>query len=88
MSLQEIFCRSRNNWLIPVFACATSISPRPWAGFTERNPPPHDTVPDAAREAAQALNRRLHPMNDGIPDFLDWRKSAEPSYLDLVEGRQ
>ena len=55
------------------------------AGFTERNPPPHDTVPDAAREAAQALNRRLHPMNDGIPDFLDRRKSAEPSYLDLVE---
>jgi len=27
-------------------------------------------------------------MNDGIPDFLDRRKSAEPSYLDLVEGRQ
>jgi hypothetical protein len=56
--------------------------------FDERNPPPHDTVPDAAREAAKALNRRLHPMNDGIPDFLDRRKSAEPSYLDLVEGRQ
>jgi hypothetical protein len=55
--------------------------------FDERNPPPHDTVPDAAREAAQALNRRLHPMNDGIPDFLDRRKSAEPSYVDLMEVR-
>jgi hypothetical protein len=56
------------------------------AGFDERNPPPHDTVPDRAHEAAKALNRKLYPMNDGIPDFLDRRKSAEPSYLDLVEG--
>jgi hypothetical protein len=56
--------------------------------FNERNPPPHDAIPDAARDAAKALNRKLHPLNDGIPDFLDRRKPAdEPaSYLDLVAG--
>jgi hypothetical protein len=54
------------------------------AGFDERNPPPHDTVPDRAQEAAKALNRRLYPMNDGIPDFLDRRQSADPSFVDLV----
>ena len=59
--------------------------------FDERNPPPHEVVPDGAREVAKALNRRLHPMNDAIPEFLDRRKSArtgvaEPSYLDLVGG--
>jgi hypothetical protein len=32
--------------------------------FDERNPPPLDTVPD---DAARALNRRLHPMNDELP---------------------
>jgi len=57
--------------------------------FNERNPPPLDVIPDAARETAKALNRKLHPMNDGIPDFLDRRKSAdEPSWADLVtEGK-
>jgi hypothetical protein len=39
------------------------------AGYDEQNPPPHDTVPDdgPAREAAKALNKRLHPMNDELP---------------------
>jgi hypothetical protein len=67
------------------------------AGFDE--PPPHDFIPDGPGEAAaKAINRRLHPMNDelpahsapprndGIPPFLDRRRSAEPSYLDLVGG--
>jgi hypothetical protein len=67
--------------------------------FSELNPPPHDIIPDGAREAANAVNRALHPMNDelpahsapprndGIPPFLDRRRAtAEPSYLDLVGG--
>jgi ERF superfamily len=62
-------------------------------------PPLHDSIPDGPGEAAaKAINRRLHPMNDelpahsapprndGIPPFLDRRRSAEPSYLDLVGG--
>jgi hypothetical protein len=36
------------------------------AGYDEANPPPHDTAPEG-REAAMALNRRLHPMNDELP---------------------
>jgi ERF superfamily len=40
-------------------------------GYDERNPPPHEDIPD---HAAKALNRQLHPMNDGIPDFLDRRR--------------
>jgi hypothetical protein len=67
------------------------------AGFDE--PPPHNFIPDGPGEAAgKAINRRLHPMNDelpahsapprndGIPPFLDRRRSPEPSYLDLVGG--
>src|SRR5258708_228325 len=38
--------------------------------FDERNPPPHDVVPDGPGEAARALNRRLHPMNDELPGDL------------------
>src|SRR6266404_4664686 len=69
------------------------------AGYDERNPPPHDTAPEA-RDVAKALNQHLHPMCDelpdhsappkadtGIPEFLDRRKTndaAEPSYVDLV----
>jgi len=37
------------------------------AGCDERNPPPHDTVPEG-REAAAALNKQLHPMRDELPD--------------------
>ena len=38
--------------------------------FDERNPPPDDVVPDGPGEAARALNRRLHPMNDELPGDL------------------
>jgi hypothetical protein len=44
--------------------------------FDERNPPPHDFAPDGinvayrVREAARALNSRLHPMNDELPGDL------------------
>jgi hypothetical protein len=34
----------------------------------ERNPPPHDVVPDRAAKAAAALNKQLHPMRDELPD--------------------
>jgi hypothetical protein len=55
------------------------------AGFDERNPPPFDTVPD---DAARALNRRLHPMNDELPAHsappkLDrTEKDGVPAFLD------
>lgn len=45
------------------------------AGYDERNPPPHATVPEA-REAAKALNRCLHPMNDELPGDLGRRRPS------------
>ncbi len=36
--------------------------------FDERNPPPHEDIPDHA--AAKQLNRQLHPMRDGLPGDL------------------
>jgi hypothetical protein len=50
-----------------------ALSPRFRAqagGYDERNPPPHDVVPDSAREAAAKLNQKLHPLNDELPDDL------------------
>jgi ERF superfamily len=44
--------------------------------YSERNPPPHDGIPEfldrraaTTKETAKALNRRLHPMNDELPEF-------------------
>ncbi len=60
--------------------------------FDERNPPLHDTVPDGAREAATALNRRLHPMNDELPAHsappkLDkTERDGVPAFLDRRNG--
>jgi ERF superfamily len=51
------------------------------AGYDERNPPPHDTVPDGAREAARALNQKLHPLNDELPEH-----SAPPKQPAKVDG--
>ena len=48
-------------------------------GYDELNPPPHDTAPEG-REAARALNRRLHPMNDELPGDL-----GPPKALDISE---
>ena len=91
----------------PASEAGKAFSPRfraQAAGYNERNPPPDEVVPDGPGEAARALNRRLHPLDDelpgdlgppkqldqterdGVPGFLDRRKSAEPSYLDLVTG--
>ena len=38
------------------------------AGYDERNPLPHNVVPDRAVIQAAALNRCLHPMKDDLPD--------------------
>jgi hypothetical protein len=67
----------------PASEAGKAFSPRfraQAAGYDERNPPPHDAVPDGAREAAGALNRRLHPMNDELPgDLGPPAASAEPA---------
>jgi hypothetical protein len=53
------------------------------AGYDEANPPPHDTVPEG-REAARALNRCLHPMNDELPGDLGPPKTIDTSERDGV----
>jgi hypothetical protein len=66
----------------PASEAGKSFSPRfraQAAGYDERNPPPHDTAPEG-REAARALNRCLHPMNDELPGDL-----APPKALDTSE---
>ena len=66
----------------PASEAGKAFSPRfraQAAGYDERNPPPHDAVPDGAREAAGALNRRLHPMGDELPDH------SAPPKLDRSE---
>ncbi len=58
------------------------------AGYDERNPPLDDTIPDGPGEAARALNRRLHPMNDELPGDLGPPKidtserDGVPAFLD------
>ncbi len=72
--------------------------------FDERNPPPHihDVIADQAAAVlnrrlhpmSDELPGDLGPRKlntserDGVPAFLDRRASAEPSYVDLVEGRR
>jgi ERF superfamily len=66
----------------PASEAGKAFSPRfraQAAGYDEQNPPPHDTAPEG-REAANALNRRLHPMNDELPGDL-----APPKQLDQTE---
>jgi hypothetical protein len=61
--------------------------PRIWtpsqAGHVDE-PPPHDYIPDGPGEAARALNRRLHPMNDELPDDLAPPKTIDTSERDGV----
>jgi hypothetical protein len=66
----------------PASEAGKAFSPRfhaQAAGYDERNPPPHDTAPEG-REAARALNRHLHPLNDELPGDL-----APPKQLDHTE---
>jgi hypothetical protein len=65
----------------PASEAGKAFSPRfraQAAGYDERNPPPHDTAPEG-REAARALNRRLHPLDDELPDH------SAPPKLDTSE---
>jgi len=56
--------------------------------FDERNPPADDVIPDGPGEAARALNRRLHPLNDELPGDLGPPKidtserDGVPAFLD------
>jgi hypothetical protein len=52
--------------------------------YNERNPPPHDLVPDGAREAAAKLNWQLHPMRDELPDHSAPPK--QPAKADVDTG--
>jgi hypothetical protein len=54
------------------------------AGYDERNPPADDVIPDGPGEAARALNRRLHPMNDELPGDLGQSKTIDTSERDGV----
>src|SRR5467141_3307124 len=53
--------------------------------FDERNPPPHDTAPEG-RDAARALNRHLHPLNDELPGDLGPPKQLDHTERDGVPG--
>jgi hypothetical protein len=50
------------------------------AAGRSNDPPPHVSIPDGPGEAARALNRRLHPMNDELPGH-----SAPPKPIDTSE---
>src|SRR5262249_46812020 len=54
------------------------------AGRVGDEPPPHTVVPDGPGEAARALNRRLHPMNDELPGDLGPPKPLDTSERDGV----
>ncbi len=57
-----------------------ALSPRFRAQAGQSNdPPPHDSIADGPGEAARALNRRLHPMNDELPGH------SAPPKLDHTE---
>jgi hypothetical protein len=67
--------RAHQSWAKPAgpskaFSASEAGKPalREGGGFDERNPPPHEDIPDHA--AAKQLNQRLHPMNDGLPGDL------------------
>src|SRR5712664_363244 len=69
----------------PASEAGKAFSPRfraQAAGYDERNPPADDVVPDGPGEAARALNRRLHPMNDELPGDLGPRKALDTSERD------
>jgi hypothetical protein len=72
----------------PASEAGKAFSPRfraQAAGYDERNPPPHDTAPEG-REAARALNRHLHPLNDELPGDLGPPKQLDHTERDGVPG--
>lgn len=75
---RAMVARAHQSWARPAGPSkaffAADAGRRDSGGFNERNPPPHDDVPDHA--AGKALNQQLHPMNDELPDHS--AKPAEP----------
>jgi hypothetical protein len=72
----------------PASEAGKAFSPRfraQAAGYDEHNPPPHDTAPEG-REAARALNRHLHPLNDELPGDLGPPKQLDHTERDGVPG--
>ena len=70
----------------PASEAGKAFSPRfraQAAPYDERNPPADDVIPDGPGEAARALNRRLHPMNDELPGDLG-RPKVDTSERDGV----
>jgi hypothetical protein len=79
----------------PASEAGKAFSPRfraQAAGYDERNPPADDVIPDGPGEAARALNRRLHSMNDELPAHsappkLDTtERDGVPAFLDRRKG--
>jgi hypothetical protein len=64
-----------------------AFSPRFHAQAGQSNePPPHDSIPDGPGEAARALNKQLHPMNDELPGDLAPPKQIDQTERDGVPG--
>src|SRR5260221_1713679 len=70
---RALVARAHREWARPAgpskaFLATDAGKPALREGFDERNPPPHEDIPDHA--AGKALNRELHPMNDRLPGDL------------------
>jgi hypothetical protein len=69
---RAMVARAHQSWARPAGPTkaffAADAGKREGEGFDERNPPPHEDIPDHA--AGKALNRELHPMNDRLPGDL------------------
>jgi ERF superfamily len=70
---RAMVARAHREWERPAgpskaFLATEAGKPALREGFDERNPPPHEDIPDHA--AGKALNRELHPMNDRLPGDL------------------
>ena len=88
---RAMVARAHRSWAEPARPSRPFLASQ--AGqFDERNPPPHDVIPDGPGEAARALNRRLHPMNDELPGDLGPPKldtserDGLPAFLDRREA--
>jgi hypothetical protein len=79
---RAMVARAHQSWARPAgpskaFFAAEAGKPalREGGRFDERNPPPHEDIPDHA--AGRALNRQLHPMRDELPGDLAPPKDRE-----------
>ena len=81
---RAMVARAHQSWARPAgpsraFFAADAGKPALREGFDERNPPPHEDIPDHA--AGKALNRELHPMNDRLPGDLAPDRESHPAML-------